>query len=288
MRSRFSVSLPDGRRLDLGARTLVMGVLNITPDSFSDGGRFFETGRAVDAALAMEADGADLVDVGGESTRPGARETSALEERRRVLPVIEALAKRLRVPISVDTWKAEVAEAALDAGATLVNDISGLRFDPTLAGVVARRRAPIVLMHTRGRPREMAELADYSAVADEVARELGDSLARACEAGIPEDAVILDPGVGFAKRAEHSVEILARLDAPPMAALGRPWLVGPSRKSFLQAAIGKWPPDERDWATAAAVTACVLLGAHIVRVHRVREMVQVVRVADMIRAQRGG
>ena len=287
MRLRFSISLSDGRRLDLGARTLVMGVLNITPDSFSDGGQFLDPARAVDEALAMEAGGADLVDVGGESTRPGAAEISAREERRRVVPVIEGLARQLRVPISADTWKAEVAEAALDAGAALVNDISGLRFDPALAKVVARRRVPIVLMHTRGRPRDMAERARYVSVVDEVARELGDSLARACEAGVPAGAVILDPGIGFAKQAGHSLEVLVALDAPPMAALGRPWLVGPSRKSFLQAAIGECAPHDRDWATAAAVTACVFLGAHIVRVHRVREMVQVVRVADMIRAQRG-
>jgi dihydropteroate synthase len=264
-----------------------MGVLNITPDSFSDGGLLLDPERAIEAGLRMAAEGADLLDVGGESTRPGAEPVATGEELRRILPVLHGLARQTDVPVSVDTWKAEVAETALDAGAVMVNDISGLRFDPALAATIARRRVPVVLMHTRGRPAEMAAHAFYTSVVDEVARELADSLGRAIAADVSPDAVILDPGIGFAKQAAHSVELLARLDAPPLAALGRPWIVGPSRKSFLREALGDIPPGERDWGTAAAVTASVLAGAHIVRVHRVREMVQVVRVADMIWARRG-
>jgi dihydropteroate synthase len=284
----FSVPLPDGRSLFLGERTLVMGILNVTPDSFADGGLYVDPGRAIEAGQAMVEAGADLLDIGGESTRPGAGELQAGEELQRVLPVLRGLARQVAVPLSIDTWKAEVAQAALDAGASIVNDISGLQFDPELAGVVARSRAAVVLMHTRGRPAVMARHATYRDVVGEVAAELGVCLEAAERAGIPRETVILDPGIGFAKEARHSTALVARLDAPPLGALGRPWLVGPSRKSFLQAAIGEVPPGERDWATAAAVTAAILHGAHVVRVHRVPEMVQVARVADMIRAGRAG
>jgi dihydropteroate synthase len=286
-RPRFAVPLPDGRSLRLGERTLVMGVLNVTPDSFSDGGAFDDPGRAVDAALAMAEAGADLIDVGGESTRPDAEPVEADEEIRRVVPVIEAFARQSYLPVSIDTYKAPTAEAALDAGATIVNDVSGLRADPDLARLVAARRAGLVLMHHRGRSADMYRHAHYDSVVVDVARELGEGLEIARRAGVPEEAVILDPGLGFAKRAQHSLEVLAALDAAPLRALGRPLLVGPSRKSFLEAALGAGvPPPERDWATAAAVTAAILLGAHVVRVHRVPEMVQVARVADMIRAAR--
>jgi dihydropteroate synthase len=263
-----------------------MGVVNVTPDSFSDGGERYDASRAVEAARAMEAAGADVIDVGGETTRPGACPVDASEERRRVLPVIEALAGRLRVPMSVDTYKAEVADAALSAGAVIVNDISGLLYDPALAGVVSRRGAGLVLMHMRGRSSDMYRCADYQDLVTDVARELHQAMARAIAAGVPEAALVLDPGIGFAKRSEHSWRLLANLSAPGLAALGRPWLVGPSRKSFLTAAIGDVPPAARDWATASAVTAAVLAGAHIVRVHRVAEMVQVARVADRVLAER--
>jgi dihydropteroate synthase len=236
----------------------------------------------------MVAEGADLIDVGGESTRPGASDVAPDEERARVVPVIEGVARQVTVPISVDTSKAEVAAAAIDAGASIVNDVSALHFDPGMAPLVAARRAAVVLMHMRGRPRDMQQHAKYRSVVDEVAGELGWRLEAAHRAGIAPASVILDPGIGFAKRAEHSAALIARLDASPLARLDRPWLVGPSRKSFLAQAVGNRPPDERDWATAAAVTAAVLAGAHIVRVHRVGEMVQVVRVADMIRAARAG
>jgi dihydropteroate synthase len=283
-RRRYDVRLADGRVLALGERTLVMGVLNVTPDSFSDGGRFADVDRAVARAVAMEAEGADLIDVGGETTRPGAVPVSGVEERRRVLPVIERLAAMLRVPISIDTYKSEVAEAALEAGAVLVNDISGLQYDPALAGIVARRGAALVLMHMRGRSRDMYEHARYASVEAEVAAELDQAIRRAEAAGVPRSAVLLDPGLGFAKRADDSWRLLARLGASALTVLDRPWLVGPSRKSFLAAAVGERPPADRDWATAAAVTAAVLAGAHVVRVHRVEEMVQVVRVADRILA----
>lgn len=283
-RKRYRLALPDGRALDLGARTLVMGIVNVTPDSFADGGLRLDPGRAIDDALALEAEGADLIDVGGESTRPGADPLPAAEELARVLPVVGGLAGRLRVPISIDTYKTEVARAALDAGAAIVNDVSGLRYDPALAGVVAARGAALVLMHNRGRSREMYRGAVYGALAREVAAELGASIDQAVAAGVARERLIVDPGIGFAKRAEHSFAALAQLDA--LAALDRPVLVGPSRKSFLIAALGERPPSAREWGTAAAVAAAVLAGAHIVRVHGVREMVEVVRVADAIRAHR--
>ena len=279
---RFTVPLPGGGSLALGDRTFVMGVINVTPDSFSDGGLLSDPARAIEAGVRMAAEGADLLDVGGESTRPGAPALDGAEEQRRVLPVIEGLVKQVSVPVSVDTYKATTAAAALDAGASMVNDISGLRYDATLAGVVAAHRAPIVLMHTRGRSSEMYQQASYHDVVSEVLDELRESVAFATQAGIPAERIILDPGLGFAKEAPHSYEALARLDA--FAELGRPLLVGPSRKSFLARALGRAiPPAERDWATAAAVAAAVLAGAHIVRVHAVAEMLQVVRVADEIR-----
>lgn len=282
VRRRFTVPLPGGGSLALGDRALIMGVVNVTPDSFSDGGRLFDPAEAIEAGVRMAEEGADLIDVGGESSRPGAEPLDEVEERRRVLPVIEALARRIRIPVSVDTYKASTAAAALAAGASLVNDISGLRYEPALADVVARHGAPIVLMHTRGRPREMYEQASYHDVIAEVLDELRESIAFATTAGIAAERIIVDPGLGFAKTAAHSYEALARLDE--FAELGRPLLVGPSRKSFLARALGgPVPPPDRDWATAAAVAAAVLAGAHIIRVHAVREMVQVVRVADEIR-----
>lgn len=285
-RRAYVAPLPGGRKLVLGSRTLVMGVINVTPDSFSDGGLRLDPGAAVDAGLAMVDAGADILDIGGESTRPGAEPVDAAEECRRVLPVVKALARQTPVPLSIDTYKADVAAAALDAGASIVNDISGLRYQPELARVAAAGGAALVLMHMRGRSKTMYEAAEYRSVADDVAAELRESVEAAVERGVPRAAIILDPGLGFAKRAGQSFEVLARLDAPALTALDRPWLVGPSRKSFLTSATGPLPPAERDWATAAAVAAAVLLGAHIVRVHRVAEMVQVVRVADRVRALR--
>jgi dihydropteroate synthase len=262
-----------------------MGVLNVTPDSFADGGRYVDPERAADAALAMEAAGADIIDVGGESTRPGADAVSAQAERARVEPVLERLAGRLQVPVAIDTYKAVVAQAAIDRGATIVNDISALEYDPDLASIVARTRTAIILMHNRGRSREMYRAADYRDVVEDVVDELDERMRAAAAAGIPRERVIVDPGIGFAKRAEQSLTMLAGL--PALARLGRPVLVGPSRKSYLKAVVGDRPADEREWATAAAVTASVLLGAHIVRVHGVAEMIDVVRTADAIRAAAG-
>jgi dihydropteroate synthase len=281
----FVLPLPDGRPLTLGHRTLVMGVLNVTPDSFADGGLHLDPARAVEAALAMEAAGADLLDVGGESTRPGADPLPAAEERARVEPVLRALAGRITIPISIDTYKAEVAAAALDLGAALINDISALEYDPALGRLAASSGAAVILMHNRGRSRDMYREARYGDVVAEVASELRTRMAAAIDAGVSPDAIVLDPGLGFAKRAEHSARLLARLEE--LAVLGRPLLVGPSRKSFLERAIGRRSPDGRDWATAAAVTAAVLSGAHVVRVHAMAPMVDVVRMADVLRRDRG-
>jgi dihydropteroate synthase len=280
-RQRFTVPLAHHRVLQLGERALVMGILNVTPDSFAEP-KTLDTAAAVDAALRMEAEGADLLDIGGESTRPGAVPVSAADELARVLPVVQALAGRLRIPISIDTYKASVAQTCVAEGASLVNDISGLREDEALAGVVVETGAGLVLMHTRGRSGDMYSQAKYTDVVDEVAAELEQSAQRALAAGVPSDRLILDPGIGFAKRAAHSYGVLARL--PEIAArFDWPLLVGPSRKSFMSEALGGRPAVDRDWGTAAAVTAAVLAGVHIVRVHAVAEMVQVVRVADEIR-----
>lgn len=270
-----------GRPCALGGRTWVMGVLNATPDSFSDGGRFAAAEAAVEAGLAQFAEGADIVDVGGESTRPGAQPVEADEEIRRVVPVIEALRRRHPGFVSVDTTKAPVARAALDAGADLVNDVSGLRFDPALAQLVAERGVPVVVMHLRGDFAGMHRQPAYGDVAREVAQELRERLRAAESAGIARDQVVLDPGLGFAKDAGHTLELLRRL--PELHALGRPLLVGPSRKSFIGRVLDL-PAGERVFGTAAAVAASVLAGAHLVRVHDVAPMVQVARVCDAILA----
>ena len=280
-RPSFQIALRDGRALQLGPRTLLMAIVNVTPDSFADGGERFDPDVAIADAVQMVADGADVLDIGGESTRPGAPPLPVEEELRRIVPVLEGLRGRVNVPISIDTYKAEVAERAIALGATIVNDVSALAYDPRLAGVVARTGAAVILMHTRGRSADMYALATYDDVGADIARELAerDSVARA--AGIDAGRIILDPGIGFAKKAEHSYAAIAGL--PELARLGRPILSGPSRKSFLKTAVGDVPPRERLWGTAAAVTASILLGAHIVRVHDVREMAQVVRTADKLR-----
>ena len=265
-----------------GQRTYVMGILNITPDSFADGGLHYDVDRAVDAGLRMVHQGADILDVGGESTRPGAEPVGAEEEMRRVLPVVERLAMRTRTTLSIDTYKAVVAEAAIARGATIINDISGLHYDPALGAVAAASGAALVLMHTRGRSDSMYELAEYRDVVSEVTAELDGAVRRAEASGVSRESVILDPGFGFAKRAGHSLELLSRLEA--LARLDRPILSGPSRKSFLKEAIGDRPAVERDWATAGAIAASIFAGAHIVRVHAVGEMVDVVKVCDRLAA----
>jgi dihydropteroate synthase len=260
-----------------------MGVLNVTPDSFSDGGRYAEPDAAIARGLALFEAGADVVDVGGESTRPGgAAAVDAAEERRRVLPVVRGLRARGAGPLSIDTTKADVAALALDAGADLVNDVSGLRFDPDLGRLVAERGVPLVLMHLRGDFQTMHRAPHYHDVLTEVAAELAEALARAERAGVRREQTIVDPGLGFAKDAGHTLEVIRRLSE--LAALGRPLLVGPSRKSFI-GHVTERPAGERRWGTAAAVAACVLAGAHAVRVHDVAEMVDVVRVCDAIRGE---
>jgi len=288
-RKRFRLRLRS-RTLLLGERTLVMGVLNITPDSFSDGGVYLDSEAAVARALQMEHEGADILDIGGESTRPGSVPISVQEELRRILPVIEILSGKLHIPISVDTQKAEVAEAVLAAGAEILNDVSAMRVDPRLANVAVRARSPLILMHMRGTPRTM----QHGPFARDVMRDalagLRAALAGAKRAGLARSQILLDPGIGFGKTHEQNFEILARL--PEFAQLGCPIVVGTSRKAFLGKALaGPGEPDlpsgERLLGTAATVTASILGGAHMVRVHDVAEMVRIARVADVILAARG-
>lgn len=275
--------------LVLGERTLIMGVLNVTPDSFSDGGQFFGLKRAIDGGLAMERAGADILDIGAESTRPGSAGISAAEELQRLLPVLEALRTRLKIPVSVDTRKASVAGIALGAGAALLNDISGLKNDPRLAEVAAKFGVPLILMHMRGTPHTMQKQPFAKNVLKDVIAGLRHSIAIARRAGVRKSQIILDPGIGFGKSFQQNYELLARL--PELAKLGYPLLVGTSRKGFLGATLASHgkpaPPEARIWGTAATVTASVLGGAHIVRVHDVAEMAQVVKVADALRNASG-
>jgi dihydropteroate synthase len=279
-RPKFRLRL-HSRSLVLGERTLVMGILNVTPDSFSDGGLFFDTDVAVARAVAMEAAGAHVIDVGGESTRPGSAGISADEEIRRILPVLEKLRGKIRIPISVDTSKAEVAEAAADAGAEILNDVTGLRNDPGIADVARRRNLGLILMHMRGTPQTMQEGPFARDVIRDVSEGLRCSVAVALEAGVAKSQIVVDPGIGFGKSHEQNYEIIAKL--PELTKLGFPLLVGTSRKGFLGGALEKDKDSDRIWATAAAITASILQGAHIVRVHDVAEMVQVARVTDVIR-----
>ena len=282
-RRKFRLRLPS-RTLVLGECTLVMGVLNVTPDSFSDGGKFLDPQEAVEHALAMERDGADLLDVGGESTRPGSTGTSAETELARILPVLEGLRGMLKIPISIDTRKAEIAEAAISAGAEIINDVSGLKNDARIAEIAARSGAPLILMHMRGEPRTMQKTAFARDVMKDVCGGLRASTARARKAGVRKSQIVIDPGIGFGKSFEQNYELLRKL--PELAKLGYPLLVGTSRKGFLGATLAKngkpAPPEERLWATAATLAASILGGAHIVRVHDVAEMVQVARVCDCV------
>jgi dihydropteroate synthase len=272
------------RAIVLGERTLVMGVLNVTPDSFSDGGKFFRAADAVKAALAMERAGADILDIGAESTRPGSTGISGEEELERLLPVLQGLRGRLKIPISIDTQKARVAEMAIGAGAEMLNDISGLKHDPKIAEVAARFGVPLILMHMRGTPRTMQKKRWAKDVIKDVSRGLRESSAIARRAGVRKSQIILDPGIGFGKSFAQNYELLAKL--PSLARLGYPLMVGTSRKGFLGATLARkgkpLPADERIWGTAATVTASILQGAHIVRVHDVEEMVQVARVTDCL------
>ena len=282
-REIFRLKLPSHTLL-LGERTLVMGVLNVTPDSFSDGGKFFSPEVAIEHALAMELDGADLLDIGGESTRPDSTGISSQEELARVLPVFEGLRGRIKIPISIDTRSAEVAEAAIQAGAEIVNDISGLKHDRRIAEVAAKHRVPLILMHMRGEPQTMQRGPFARDVMKDVTQGLRASLAKARKTGVEKSQIVLDPGIGFGKSFSQNYELLQKL--PQLAELGFPLLVGTSRKGFLGATLAKngkpAPPEERIWGTAATVAASILGGAHIVRVHDVQEMVQVARAADCV------
>lgn len=278
-RKQFKLQIPS-RTLELGERTLVMGVLNLTPDSFSDGGKFFSLNRAVDAALAMEAAGADILDIGGESTRPGSNAVLPREELARVLPVLNRLSGRLKIPISIDTRRSAIADAAIAAGAQIINDVTGLRFDPEIAGVACRNRVPLILMHMRGEPRTMQEPPFARNAVRDVLSDLKRSIAIARKAGVPKSQIIVDPGIGFGKSFRQNYELIARLGE--IASLGFPILIGTSRKTFLGTTLDGKPPEDRIWGTAATVAASILAGAHIVRVHDVAEMVQVARVTDKV------
>ena len=282
-RKIFHLKLRSGT-LTLGKRTLVMGVLNVTPDSFSDGGKFFDAQRAVQHALAMQNDGAEIVDVGAESTRPGSEGISVAEELGRLLPVLERLRGKLKIPISVDTQKASVAEMALGAGAEIINDISGLRTDPELARVAAQHEAALILMHMRGTPRTMQKGPFARDVTRDVVSGLEQSIATAKKYGVARSQIVIDPGIGFGKNYAQNYELLAKL--PELAKLGYPLMIGTSRKGFLGATLAKngkpAPVEERIWATAATVAASILNGAHVVRVHDVAEMKQIALVTDAL------
>ena len=274
--------MPGGTTLELGECTRVMGIINVTPDSFADGGDCFLPERAIDRALELEDAGADILDIGGESTRPGALPLSVDEELRRVIPVIDQLSKRVSVPVSIDTYKGSVAEAAIDLGAVIVNDISGLSYDPSLASVIAKRGVPVVLMHNRGRSQQMYREASYQNIGEEIVAELRIAIDRAVDAGISREQIVVDPGLGFAKHARQSTVVLA--DLPCLSSLDRPILVGASRKSFLESMLGARSPDNREWGTAGAVAVAAFLGAHIIRVHDVSAHRDVVRVVDTLRS----
>jgi dihydropteroate synthase len=275
MRKRFEWKIRN-RSFHLGERTLIMGILNVTPDSFSDGGRYSDPDRAFARALELEDEGADLIDIGAESTRPGSARISEAEELRRLIPVLKRLREKLAIPISVDTYKSVVAEKALELGAEVINDPSALTFDPQLSRVVAQYNAGLVLNHMRGTPETWAKLPPLPDVMGSIVHDLDACVHRATRSGVERSRIAVDPGLGFGKRKEQNSEILARLYQ--LARLEMPILVGPSRKSFLAQSGTR----ETEFATAAAVTAAVLDGAHIVRVHDVREMLAVVQVADAV------
>ncbi len=265
---------------DFTQRTYIMGILNITPDSFSDGGVYFDKEKAVEHALRMQEEGADIIDIGGESTRPGAKAVTLKEEIKRVVPVIEALAKKVSIPISIDTYKSAVADAAISAGASIVNDISGLRFDRRMPKVAARHKTPVVIMHIKGTPKNMQKNPSYKSLIPEIVDYLTGSIAIARDAGIPDDMIIIDPGIGFGKTLEHNLEIINRLNE--FRGFEKPILIGPSRKSFIGKILGGLPAEERIEGTASAVAIGIFNGANIIRAHDVKAMSRVAKVADAV------
>src|ERR1043165_680249 len=272
------------RVVTYGERTLIMGVLNVTPDSFSDGGEFFSRDKAIAHAQRMIAEGADIIDVGGESTRPGSEFISDDEEMRRVIPVIEQLSSASSVPISIDTTKASVAHAALKAGAEIINDISGLRFEPSLADEAARVNAGLLLMHSRGTPKDMQQIPFAEDVMSDVITGLHESIRLANQHGVADEHLAVDPGIGFGKSVEQNLELIAKLDQLAREFSDLPIVIGTSRKSFLGKLLNGAPADQRLYGTIATVVASVLNGAHIVRVHDVKEAAEAVRVANAIKS----
>lgn len=271
------------RILDFGRRTHVMGILNVTPDSFSDGGRYLDRDKAVDHGLSMARDGADIIDVGGESTRPSAEKISSDEELDRVISVIERLCREVTIPVSIDTYKSAVAREALKAGASMINDISALRFDPQMAAVAARAGVPVILMHMKGTPETMQSNPTYEALIPEILDFLRDAMDRATNAGIRRDLILVDPGIGFGKTFDDNLKIIR--DLSQFASLGRPILLGTSNKAFIGHILNK-ELHERDIGTMATVAVGVLNGAHLVRVHDVKKAVETVKMVDAVKRGR--
>ncbi len=259
-----------------------MGILNVTPDSFSDGGSFMKVDTAVEHAINMVEEGADIIDIGGESTRPGSDAITVSEEIERVIPVIEKLSDRIRVPLSIDTYKAEVAQKAIDAGASIINDISGLRFDPDMPGVVSRNEVPVVIMHIKGTPKNMQTKPIYGNLIEEIIEYLEESILIAEKAGIHDEKIIVDPGIGFGKTFEDNLEIIKELSE--FKRLGKPVLIGASRKAFIGKVLGDVAVGDRVEGTAATVAISIMNGADIVRVHDVKEMKRVAKVSDAIKS----
>jgi len=270
--------------LDFSKKTYIMGILNVTPDSFADGGLYFDKSSAIERAYQIVEEGADIIDIGGESTRPGSEPISIKEELIRTIPLIEAISKKIKVPISIDTYKSEVAKAALDAGASMVNDISGLRFDPKMTDVVSEYKVPVVIMHIKGKPQDMQQNPVYEALIPEIIDYFRMGMKIASGAGISEDKIIIDPGIGFGKTFDHNLEIINNLRE--FTFLEKPILVGPSRKAFIGKILGDAPATERLEGTAAAVSISIINGANVVRVHDVKEMVKVAKVADAVKREK--
>ena len=270
--------------LDFSKKTHLMGILNVTPDSFSEHGQYFDKSLAIKRAYEMAGEGADIIDIGGESTRPGSEPVPLEEELRRTIPVIEAIVKNIKVPISIDTYKADVAKRALDAGASMVNDISGLRFDPEMPKVVSQYKVPVVIMHIKGNPKTMQKEPVYEALIPEIMDYMRMSIRLAVKFGIAEDKIMIDPGIGFGKTFDHNLEIIKNLRE--FTLLEKPLLIGPSRKAFIGKILDDAPASERLEGTAATVAISILNGANIIRIHDVKEMKKVALVADAVK--RGG
>ncbi len=279
MRRRFTLTLGSGKQILLGQRTAIIGVLNVTPDSFSDGGRNFDARRAIERAMEMESEGADIIEVGGESTRPGSDRILAEEELSRIEPVLTGLKGNLRIPLSVDTYKSAVAERAIELGAEIINDISALRFDPLIADVAARSGAILVLMHMRGEPSTMQQTEPSRDIFADIEQDFKTAIEKAEKRGVGRERIILDPGIGFGKTLEQNLALLNQLDR--FSRFDAPLMIGTSRKSFIGRITGR-KADDRLFGTAASVSAAILRGAHLIRVHDVKEMREVALITDAI------